>query len=92
MSGFFLFLADLVHFVLTLYIYIIIARAVISWISVNPYNTFVQWIYRLTEPVLGFVRQFLPAFGGLDLSPVIVIFAIVFLDRILVSLLIQLAR
>ena len=78
-------LASILHLVFSLYIYIIIARVVISWIRINPYNKIVRLIVIVTEPPLAWIRKFIPTFGGLDFSPVILIFAIVFIDRFLVS-------
>lgn len=69
---------------LNFYVYIIIAHIIFKWLCffqiINPYNRFVSTIgdilYRFSEPSLSFVRRFLPNLGGLDLSPVIVIFLI----------------
>jgi len=84
-QNFFSALASVLHLFLTLYMYAIIARAVMSWFNPNPYNTIVRFIYQITDPVLDRVRQFIPPISGLDLSPIIVIFAIFFLDKFLVS-------
>jgi len=84
-QNFFSALASVLHLFLTLYMYAIIARAVMSWLNPNPYNTIVRFIYQITDPVLDRVRQFIPPISGLDLSPIIVIFAIFFLDKFLVS-------
>ncbi|MDZ7725668.1 MAG: YggT family protein [candidate division KSB1 bacterium] len=91
LANFFNALADVMHLALTLYMYIIIIRAVMSWINPNPYNGFVRFIHQITDPVLGWVRRYVPPIGGLDLSPLIVIFALIFLDRFLVSTLKYLA-
>jgi YggT family protein len=88
---FFAALATVLHLIFTLYIWIVIARVVISWIQLNPYNPVVQFIYRATEPLLMRIRGYIPPLAGLDLSPVILIFAIMFLDRFLVSTLDQLS-
>lgn len=78
--------------VLNLYIWIIIIRALISWVSPDPYNPVVQILYRLTEPVLKPLRRHLPISGmGIDLSPLVVIFAIYFLKIFLVGSLHDLA-
>jgi YggT family protein len=72
--------------------WIIIVRALISWVSPNPYNPIVLFLYRATEPVLRPVRRILPIGGmGIDFSPVIVILAIYFLKLFLVNTLVQLA-
>ena len=80
---------------LNLYMWVIIIRALISWVSPNPYNPVVAFLYRITEPVLSAVRRKLPqgSWGvGIDLSPLIVILGIVFLRMFLVRSLFDLAR
>ena len=78
-------LATILHYVLTLYMWIIIARAILSWVSPDPYNPIVRFLYSVTEPVLYAIRRRLPVyFGGIDFAPMIVILIIVFLDRFLV--------
>ena len=64
--------------VLTVYIWIIIAAAVISWVTPNPYSPVVRLLRRLTEPVMAPIRQLLPPWKtfGLDFSPMIVILLI----------------
>lgn len=84
--------AEIVDYILTLYMYIIIARALISWVSPDPYNKIVQLLFRITEPVLNPLRKLIPAYKiGLDLSPMIAILIIMFLKRFLVSTLIQMS-
>ena len=84
-------LATVLHLLLTLYMYVIIARAVMSWFNPNPYNAIVRFINQVTDPVLNWVRRYVPTISGLDLSPIVVIFAILFVDRFLVSILRHLA-
>ncbi|MGH7804910.1 MAG: YggT family protein [Candidatus Binatia bacterium] len=77
---------------LTVYTWILIARAVISWVSPDPYNPIVRFLYNVTEPVLYRVRRLVPSvFGGIDLSPLILIFALQFLQIFLVRSLHDLA-
>ncbi len=84
--------ATVVNIALTIYMWIVIARAVVSWVSPNPYNPIVQFLYRTTEPVLWRVRRYLPIGGiGIDLSPIVVILAIYFLKLFLVRTLINIA-
>ncbi len=90
-QNFFSAVASVLHLFLTLYMYVIIARAVMSWFNPDPYNQIVRFIYRITDPVLDWVRRYIPTFSGLDLSPVVIIFAILFIDRFLVSILRHLA-
>jgi YggT family protein len=70
--------------VLNIYMWIIIARALISWVNPDPYNPIVSFLYRATEPVLYRVRRVMPDLGGLDLSPLIVILIIYFLKEFVV--------
>ena len=84
-SNLLLAVARLVELVLWVYFWIIIARAVISWVSPDPFNPIVRFLYRVTEPVLRPIRYRLPPLGGLDLSPMIVLLAIYFLNAFLVG-------
>ena len=84
-------LAVILNMVLQLYMWVIIARAVISWVNPDPYNPIVQFLYKVTDPLLYRVRRFMPDFGGMDFSPIIVILAIVFLQSFLVKTLSNLA-
>ena len=82
-----------ISLLLTLYIYILFAAAIMSWLIafnvVNPRNQFVamlaEFLYRITEPVLRPIRSFLPNLGGIDISPVIVILIIVFIQSVILS-------
>ena len=85
-------LARLVELVLWAYFWMIIARAVLSWVSPDPYNPVVRFLYRSTEPVLRPIRDRLPTFQmGLDLSPMVVLLAIYFLESFLIGSLRDLA-
>lgn len=77
---------------LQIYMWLIIARAVLSWVSPDPYNPIVRFLYRATDPVLYWVRRRVPlSFGGIDFSPILVILGIIFLQTFLVQTLWQLA-
>lgn len=85
-------LAVILHYVLTFYMYLIIARAILSWVNPDPYNPIVRFLYNVTEPVLQSVRSRLPLFfGGVDFSPLLIILVIVFLDNFLVPTFAQFA-
>ena len=84
LGNFLLALAKLIDIVFTAYTWIIIARAVISWVNPDPYNPIVRFLVQVTEPVLAKIRRYLPPMGGLDLSPMLLIFAIIFLQSFLV--------
>jgi len=92
LSNLLILLANVVNIALTVYIWIIVIRALISWVSPDPYNPIVRFLYRITEPVLRPVRRILPISGmGIDFSPLIVILIIYVLRIFLVKALIQLA-
>src|SRR4030042_2459993 len=85
--------ASILDMALTIYMWVIIARALLSWVNPDPYNPIVRFLYNVTEPVLGWVRRRVPVvFGGLDLAPLLVLLGIVFLQRFLASTLYDLAR
>ena len=85
-------LAKVIDIALTVYMWIVIFRAVISWVNPDPYNQIVLVLYRLTEPVLGPIRRILPLRNvGIDFSPIIVILIIFFLKFFVVETMIQLS-
>jgi len=85
-------LAKILDIALNLYMWILIARAVISWVNPDPYNPIVMFLYRATEPILAPVRRLIPFRNlAIDLSPLIVILAIIFLQTFLVQSMKQLA-
>src|SRR4051794_13699576 len=84
----------LISTVIDIYVWILVANAVLSWLVafnvVNTRNQFVSTVgdilYRLTEPVLAPLRRILPNFGGLDISPVVLILLLIFIRRLLFEL------
>ncbi len=84
--GYFLIaLAKVLKLVLTLYMWIIVARAVLSWVNPDPFNPVVRFIHNVTEPILQPIRRRLPmAYAGIDFSPIIVFLGIMFLSYWLV--------
>jgi YggT family protein len=92
-GNFFIAIATVLNLVLTLFLYIIIARAILSWVSPDPYNPIVRFINNVTEPVLGRLRSRLPLFfGGIDFTPMIAILLIVLLSSWLVPSLHQMGQ
>jgi YggT family protein len=77
---------------LEFYMWVVIARAVLSWVNPDPYNPIVRFINNITEPVLRQVRSRLPGIEGIDLSPIVVIFAIYFIKIFVVNSLLDIAR
>jgi YggT family protein len=85
-------IANLINLVLVAYMWIIIARAVLSWVNPDPSNPIVRLLYRVTEPVLRPIRNRLPTFQmGLDLSPLVVLLVIYLLRDFHVPVLYRLA-
>ncbi|MFQ5849251.1 MAG: YggT family protein [Candidatus Binatia bacterium] len=85
-------LARVLDVLLWAYMWIVVARAVISWVNPDPYNPIVRFLYSATEPVLYRVRRTLPLYaGGIDFSPIIVFVVIIFLQRFLVQSLYDMA-
>jgi len=80
-----LFIAQTLSGFLSIYLWIVIIAALLTWIEPNPYNPIVRFLYSVTEPVFDWVREHLPVLlGGIDLSPIVVIFAIEFLQQYLI--------
>ncbi|MCG8642443.1 MAG: YggT family protein [Desulfobacterales bacterium] len=93
LANFFDAVAIVLDMALTIYLWIVIAGAVLSWVSPDPYNPIVRFINNVTEPVFYQIRKRLPViFGGLDLSPIVVLLSIYFLQAFLVNSLRGLAR
>lgn len=80
LSNFVNAIATLVSVFLTAYIWIIIARAVISWVNADPNNPIVRFLVQVTEPLLFRIRRVVPVMGGFDLSPIILLLAIIFIQ------------
>ena len=79
----------LIRSIATLYIWIVIIAAFLSFVRPDPYNPIVQVLYRLTEPVFAFIRKKMPfvMVSGIDLSPLVIIFGLQFVDIIIRGLL-----
>ena len=91
-ANFFEAIAVVLDYALSIYMWIVIAGAVLSWVSPDPYNPIVRFINTATEPVFYQIRKRLPInLGGLDISPIIVILAIIFLQTFVVDSLLRLA-
>lgn len=79
-------LVSVINIALNLYIFVLIATVLISWVRPDPYNPIVQVLYRLSEPLFSRVRRIMRTnFGGLDLAPLIVILALEFINILLVK-------
>jgi YggT family protein len=93
LSNLLIALAKIVDIVLTIFYWLILIRALLSWVNPDPFNPIVQFLYRSTEPVLEPVRRMLP-FSlrlGIDISPLLVFLAIIFLKSFLVRTIVDLS-
>ncbi len=77
-------LAGVLEWTLSSYMWVVIARSLVSWVSPDPYNPIVQFLCKVTEPVLEPIRRRMGYGMGLDLSPVVVLITIMFLKQFLV--------
>jgi YggT family protein len=86
MAGIVSGLGGIVHSLITVYIWVLIIGALLSWVRPDPYNPIVQIIYRLTEPAYRALRRVMPTvFNGIDLAPLILVILLQVLDVILVN-------
>ncbi len=84
--------AKILDIALSAYMWVIVIRAVLSWVSPDPYNPIVQALYRMTDPVLSWLRRKFPLMAGsIDFSPLVAILVILFLQQFLVKTLYELA-
>lgn len=92
LSTFIQALAQILSMVINIYIWVVIIAALISWVRPDPYNPIVQILYKLTEPLYAKIRRVIPTIiGGVDLTPILVILALKFIDLFVVQLLFSLA-
>jgi YggT family protein len=82
--------AQILHLLLSTYIFLLFGRVIISWVNADPYNPLVRFLVSSTEPPLALIRQYLPrgltrVGGALDLTPLFFLMAIYFLDTFLVT-------
>jgi YggT family protein len=85
--------AHIIDIALSIYLWIIIISAALSWVNPDPYNPIVRLLRQLTEPVMAPVRRWIPLRGmGIDFSPIIILLLIVFLQSFLVKSLFQLSN
>lgn len=86
-------LYQLVDLVFTIYSYIVIGRAIISWVNPDPYNPIVRFLHNATEPVLDRMRRVLPLqFSGIDFSPIVLLLGLFLIKGILLQFIAQLHR
>ena len=91
LANFLAAVAEMINIILSLYMFIIFGRVIISWVSADPYNPIVRFLISATEPVLYPIRRRLPVMGGIDFAPFLLILAIIFIKSFIVQSLLQLA-
>lgn len=85
--------AQLFDLLIQLYIYIVIGRALISWVNPDPYNPIVRFLHKATDPVFYRIRRVLPlVFSGIDLTPIALLLLLTFMQRLISGWLLQLAH
>lgn len=84
-------IASAINTLFQIFIFLIFARVIMSWVRPNPYHPtwgpIIRVIFQLTDPIMEPVRRLLPPMGGLDFSPIIVLFGLDLLRRLVLSLL-----
>ena len=81
------YLVNLINILFTAYNLAILARVVISWVRVDPFNPLVRFLYQITEPVLAPIRRVIPPAAGMDFSPIIAFFGLELVRRLLIGFL-----
>ena len=95
LSNFLIAIANILNTVLTVFYWLILIRAILSWVNPDPYNPIVQFLYSVTDPVFAFIRKILPfplQAGMIDFSPWVAFLLIIFLKSFLVATLFDIAR
>ncbi|MFH1778506.1 MAG: YggT family protein [Candidatus Omnitrophota bacterium] len=89
LGNFFIGLARALEIAIPILYWLILVRALISWVNPDPFNPIVQFLNRATDPILAPIRRFMPTLGPFDISPVIAILILIFLQKFLVLTLID---
>lgn len=75
-------MGELLGKLISLYEIALLVRIVLSWVPHNPYNQIVQFLFKITDPVLNPVRKLIPPFRGIDFSPVLVFIGLGFVKKV----------
>jgi YggT family protein len=93
MDYFFIALARIIDLAFNLYIFVVIARVLVSWVNPDPYNPIVRFLHNATDPLLYRIRRLIPfQLGGLDFSPIVLLLALSVVQQVLVNFLVRLAH
>jgi YggT family protein len=82
-------LLRVINVVFTLYSFAIIARSLLPWFRVDPYHPAVQFLIRITEPLLAPIRRSIPLIAGLDFSPMVALLILWFIEQLLRTLILS---
>lgn len=86
-------LYQVVNLVFQVYILIVVARAIISWVNPDPFNPIVRFLHNATDPVLDRINRVLPLqFGGMDFTPIALLLGLSVLQQVILQLIVRLAR
>ncbi len=77
----------LVQLLFELYIIVLLARVLLSWVQIDPHNPIVNLIHQLTEPLLEPIRRLLPQSGALDFSPMVAFVVVLIAEQVVLALL-----
>ena len=83
-------LLQLINLLFTLYTFAIIARALLPWLRISYYHPLMRFLIRITEPVLGPLRRYIPPVGGLDFTPMVALLVLWLLEQLLRALILAL--
>lgn len=81
------FVIQLVDIVFEVYVWLIIARIVLSWVPHNPYNSIIRFVYEMTQPVLGIFKKIIPPIGMIDFSPIVAFLALELVRMVIIKIL-----
>ncbi|AZV46357.1 hypothetical protein C3L23_03440 [Nautilia sp. PV-1] len=80
-----------ISILISIYIWVVIIAALITWVQPNPYNPIVRFLWNVTEPVYRWIRRYIPTtFGGFDIAPIILILALQFLQILINNIIMSL--
>jgi len=84
--------ANVLNVVLNTYFWVLLIRAILSWVNPDPYNPIVQFLHSITDPLLRWIRRYVPPFGMIDFSVWIAALGILFLQNFIVGLMFHFAK
>lgn len=79
-------IVTLIDIAFEVYMALMMARIILSWIKHNPYQPIIKFIYEITEPVLGFFRRIIPPIGVIDISPIVAFLALGFVKSLIIRI------